>query len=76
MTLFSSTNGTMSDIVPIQTISKYFKYSSSFNPNFIPKACITLNTTPTPANSRNGYVLSFRLLSITANAFGNSFPGS
>ena len=42
----------------------------------IPKACITLKTTPTPANSLNGYVLSFRLLSITANAFGNSFPGS
>ena len=63
-------------MVPIQTISKYFKYSSSFNPNLIPKACITLKTTPTPANSRNGYVLSFRLLSITANAFGNSFPGS
>ena len=36
ITLFSSTNGTMSDIVPTHTISKYFKYSFSSNPNFIP----------------------------------------
>ena len=36
--LFSSTNGTMSDIVPIHTISKYFKYSFSSKPNFIPIA--------------------------------------
>ena len=49
---------------------------SSFNPSFIPIACINLKTTPTPASSLNGYVLSFLLLSITANAFGNSFPGS
>ena len=29
ITLFSSTNGTISDIVPTHTISKYFKYSFS-----------------------------------------------
>ena len=35
ITLFSSTNGTMSEIVPTQTKSKYFKYSFSSNPNLI-----------------------------------------
>ena len=76
ITLFSSIKGTISDIVPTHTMSKYFKYSSYFKPNFIPKACVNLKTTPTPANSRNGYLLSFLLLSITARAFGNSFPDS
>ena len=76
ITLFSSIRGTISDIVPTQTISKYFKYSSSFNPISIPRACISLNTTPTPANSLNGYVLSFLLLSTTAIALGISFPAS
>ena len=36
----------------------------------------TLNATPTPANSLNGYLLSFLLLSTTANALGISSPGS
>ena len=68
--LFSSTNGTISDIVPIHTISKYFKYSFGSSPNFIDIACISLNTTPTPAKPLNGYVLSFRFGFIIQYAFG------
>ena len=70
ITLFSSTSGTMSDIVPIATISKYFKYSLSSKPNSLEIACISLNTTPTPASSLNGYWLSFLFASTTAYAFG------
>ena len=68
--LFSSTNGTISDIVPTQTISKYFKYSFASNSNFIEIACISLNTTPTPAKPLNGYVSSFFFGSIIQYAFG------
>ena len=46
-------------------MSKYFKYDSSFSFNVIPIAWINL-----------GYLLSFLLLSITAIAFGISFPAS
>ena len=38
ITLFSSTNGTISDMVPMHTISRYFKYSFSFIPSFIDNA--------------------------------------
>ena len=50
ITLFSSTSGTISEIVPTHTISKYFKYSLLSKFNLIEIACISLNTTPTPAN--------------------------
>ena len=40
----------MSDIVPRQTKSKYLRYSFSSNLSLIDKACINLNTTPTPAS--------------------------
>ena len=38
ITLFSSIRGTMSDIVPMHTISKYFKYSFSGKSSFFPIA--------------------------------------
>ena len=77
ITLFSSINGTISEIVPTQTISKYFKYSFSSSPNFIPKAWVSLNTTPHPAKLLNGYLsLSFLFKSITAIAGGNISIGS
>ena len=50
ITLFSFIKGTISDIVPIATKSKYFKYSFSSNYNSILMACININTTPTPAS--------------------------
>ena len=77
ITLFSSTKGTISEIVPTHTISKYFKYSFSSIPNFIPSACVSLNTTPHPAKLLNGYVLlSFLFKSTTATAGGNVSIGS
>ena len=76
ITLFSSTNGTISEIVPIHTMSKYFKYSFSSKPNLIDNACITLKTTPTPASWLKGYSLSFLLASTTAIAFGKLSAGS
>ena len=76
ITLFSSVSGTISEIVPIHTMSKYFKYSFSSNPIFIDIACISLNTTPTPAKFLHGYVLSFLFASTIAIASGISFPGS
>ena len=39
-------------------------------------ACVSLNATPQPANSLNGYLLSFLLQSTTASASGISSPGS
>ena len=70
ITLFSSTNGTISDIVPTHTISKYFKNSFSSKPNLSDIACINLNTAPHPASPLNGYWLSFLLALIIAYAFG------
>ena len=66
----------MSDIVPIHTMSRYFKYSFSSRLSFIESACINLNTTPTPASSLNGYLLSFLLQSTTASASGKLSPTS
>ena len=54
MTLFSSTNGTISDIVPTATMSKYCKNSLSGRPNLLVKACINLKTVPTPAKFLKG----------------------
>ena len=76
ITLFSSTKGTISEIVPIDTISKYFKYSFYSKSNLMLKACVTLNATPTPANSLNSYLLSFLLQSTTAIASGKTSGGS
>ena len=68
--LFSSTNGTMSDIVPRHTKSKYFKYSFASSSSFIEIACISLNTTPTPAKPLNGYVSFFLFGSTIQYALG------
>jgi len=76
ITLFSLTSGTISDIVPRHTKSKYFKYSFASKFNFIDNPCINLNTTPTPASSLNGYLLDLVLGSITAFAFGRLSNGS
>ena len=76
ITLFSSFNGTISEIVPRATISKYFKYCFSSNFNFWLIAWHNLKATPTPASSLNGYVLSFLLQSTTAIALGKICPGS
>ena len=66
----------MSDIVPRQTKSKYLRYSFSSNLSLIDKACINLNTTPTPASWLKGYLLFAILGSITAIAFGKVSDGS
>ena len=66
----------MSDIVPRHTKSRYFRYSFASSFNFIDIACISLNTTPTPASSLKGYLLFSIFGSITANPFGKISSGS